>query len=134
MHAGPGTDTLQLLAVVTFVVVTFRHRHGLARRLLTAGRRLRPPPPPQPAGRPIERIAADARRLRMRYRHPAVGTRFAKYEGIRGAYDRVLAEACATLGHPHLLTVVRPGDELDAERERVEDLLDGYGFHLQDAS
>lgn len=133
MQAGPGTDTLELLAVVTLVVATFRHRQVLARLLLAAGRRLHPPPP-RPTGRPIELIAADARRLRLRYRHPPVGTRFAKYEGIRCAYDRVLAEACTTLGHPQLLTVVRPGDELDAERERVEDLLDQYGFGLQDAS
>ena len=131
MHQGPGTDSLELLAVVGFVVLAVRHRQSLARPSLAVARRLHPPPP-QPRGRPIEQIAVDARRLRVRFRYPPNGTRFAKYEGIRRAYDRVLAEACTALGHPHLLEVVRPGDELDAERDRVELLLDSYGFHLQD--
>jgi hypothetical protein len=105
---------------------------GLCRALDRVVHHVRPTPV-VPAGRPIGAIAADARRLRQRFRYPPDGIRFAKYEGLRGAYDGVLAEACTALGHPHLMEVLRPGIDRDAERERIEDLLDRYGFHLQDA-
>ncbi|MBB6628706.1 hypothetical protein H5V45_15375 [Nocardioides sp. KIGAM211] len=132
MHQGSGTQSLELLAVVALLLVAIRHRHALARPCRALARRIRPPRL-QPLGRPIEDIAFDARRLRVRFRYPPAGIRFAKYEGLRCAYDRVLAEACTALDHPHLFDVVRPGTELDAERYRVEDLLDRYGFRLQDA-
>jgi hypothetical protein len=40
----------------------------------------------------------------------------------------VLAEACLALGVDHLLGVLAPGPELDAERQRVELRLSGYGL------
>jgi hypothetical protein len=128
---GPGADSLELLAAVALLLGAIHHRQALARALGPVARRLHPPAP-VPNGRPIESVAADARRLHQRFRCPPKGIRFAKYEGVRGAYDAVLAEACTTLGHQHLFDVLRPGSDRDAERERVENLLDCYGFHLQD--
>jgi hypothetical protein len=102
---------------------------GLSRR---AGLLL--PVPPEPCGRPIEVIAAEARRLGQRYRRTRQGVSYAKSEAIRRAYDGVLGEGCDALGVPHLLGVLAPGEELDAERLRVERLLHVWGLDLDDAA
>lgn len=83
-----------------------------------------------PAGRPIEEIAADVRRLGTRYHGLAPRASFVKSDGVRRAYDGVLAECCAALGLTHLLGVIAPGPELDSERARVEGLLDDSGLRL----
>ena len=89
---------------------------------------------PQPLGRPLELIACDARRLGHRFRHPPRGTSFAKLEASRRAYEHVLGEACTAMGVEHLLAVLPPGDELDAERARVEGLLWLAGMRIDEAA
>jgi hypothetical protein len=89
--------------------------------------------PVQPAGRPIEVIAADLRRLGTRYRALHPNAPFTKVEAVRGAYDKVLGECCVTLGRTHLLGVLAPGRELDIERERVEDLIADAGVRFPHA-
>ena len=79
-----------------------------------------------PLGRPVEQVGADLRRLHSTFHRG--GMRFAKYEGCRLAYDRVLGEAADIAGSPHLLAVLPPGEELDRERERVEWLLVQHGL------
>jgi hypothetical protein len=91
----------------------------------------RPPPPPEVTARPIEDIACDVRRLARRFRCPQAGTRFAKLEGCRRAYDAVLVEACDALGLVSLLGVLPPGTELDAERLRVEEMLADAGLAVE---
>jgi len=76
--------------------------------------------------RPIEDVGADLRRLHASFHRE--GLRFAKYEGCRLAYDRVLAEAADMVEAAHLLDVLPPGTELDHERERVEMLLEDAGL------
>jgi hypothetical protein len=76
--------------------------------------------------RPIEDVGADLRRLHASFHRE--GLRFAKYEGCRPAYDRVLAEAADMLEAAHLLDVLPPGTERDHERERVEMLLEDAGL------
>jgi hypothetical protein len=106
-----------------------------AGRLLSLGARLlaRLNPRRSP-NRPIETIAREARRLGRSYRYPPRGRSFARFEGTRWAYDKVLAEGCRALGVVHLLDVLPPGAELDAERERVEYLLGQAGLRLDDAA
>jgi hypothetical protein len=87
-----------------------------------------------PSCRPIEAIAQDARRLGRRFRQPPRGVSFAKYEGTRRAYDKVLAEGCTALRIEHLLDVLPPGVELDQERRRVEWRLYTAGLDLDDAA
>jgi hypothetical protein len=91
----------------------------------------RAPPPPEVTARPIEEIACDVRRLARRYRCPQAGTRFAKLEGCRRAYDAVLVEACTALDLVTLLGVLPPGSELDAERLRVEESLADAGLAVE---
>ena len=89
---------------------------------------------PKPSGRPIEVIAAHVRRLSTRYYGLDPRTPFVKVEAVRGAYDKVLGECCTALGRPHLLGVLQAGHELDAERERVEELLADAGVRLPHAA
>ena len=86
-----------------------------------------------PTGRPIEMIAADVRRLGVRYHGLSPRASFAKSDGVRRAYDGVLSECCAALDLTHLLGVLPPGPELDAERARVEGLLEDSGLTLPSA-
>ncbi len=86
--------------------------------------------PVRVTGRPIEDIASDARRLGSRFRWLPPGTSFTRFEAGRRAYDAVLAEACQALSVDHLLQVLPPGTELDAERTRVETVLDRAGLQL----
>src|SRR3954452_4740715 len=89
---------------------------------------------PVPEGRPIEAIVTDLRRLCRRYHGLDPRTPFVKVEAVRGAYDKVLGECCTALGRTHLLDVLQAGRELDAERERVEDLLGNAGVRLPRAA
>ena len=79
-----------------------------------------------PLRRPVEQVSADLRRIHAAFH--AGGMRFAKYEGCRQAYDRVLAEAADMMGASHLLALLPPGEELDRERTRVELLLRDHGL------
>jgi hypothetical protein len=88
----------------------------------------------QPTSRPIEAIAADLHRLGARFHTLDPHASFAKVEAVRGAYDRALAECCAVLGLTHLLGVLPPGLELDAERERVEEQLTDCGVRFPHAA
>jgi hypothetical protein len=85
---------------------------------------------PDPGIRPLESIAADARRLARNFHHQPRGQSFMKYEAHRRAYDDVLAEGCRALDIPHLLSLIEPGPHLDAERARVEYRLECAGLEL----
>ena len=72
---------------------------GRIRRLaLDPGARVGAARDRRPAARPLEEIAADARRLARHFHHQPRGQSFAKYEAHRRAYDDVLAEGCRALG------------------------------------
>jgi hypothetical protein len=77
-------------------------------------------------GIPIERLAADLRRLRA-----AIASdehRSAAHQmGNRLAYDRVLVQACTMLGIEHELDEETSGIERDIERLRVEADLESAG-------
>ncbi|WP_110181214.1 hypothetical protein [Nocardioides solisilvae] len=98
-----------------------RHRDR-ARR---AARRLHvvEPEPPRPAGPPIERIAADARRIRGQIRSAPPGFPVARMRGWVAAYDEVLVAACTALQLEQRLDSLTPGPERELERERVERML-----------
>ena len=53
---------------------------------------------------------------------------------MRGAYDGCSGECCQLSGRAHLLEVLQAGPELDAERERVEELLADAGVRLPRAA
>lgn len=84
--------------------------------------------------RPIEQLARDLRRLRPKFHQPPAGTSRIKREAARYAYDRALGEAATAVGVEHLLVVLAPGDDLDAERRRVEDRLWLAGVRIEKAA
>ena len=84
--------------------------------------------------RPIEQLVRDLRRLGPKVHAPPPGTSRVKVEAARYAYDRVLGEAATAVGVEHLLSVLPPGDELDAERGRVESRLWLAGLRFEEAA
>lgn len=136
---GVAAGVIQWLAATALIVLTVGavlYRREVYSVLRAGARRVLPePPPPPPAlGRPIEVIAQEVRRLGNRFRHPPPGLSFARFEGLRRAYDDVLVEACLALELDNLLPVLDPGEERDTERVRVEYLLGQVGWHLEDAT
>ena len=134
MRSGLATVGVLLLALVVLRVACAALRGDLGEwrsaralgRVAQRARRRRHGAEVVPVGRPVEQVAADLRRLHAAFHRG--GMRFAKYEGCRLAYDRVLGEAADMAGCPHLLAVLPPGEELDHERERVEWLLVHHGL------
>lgn len=108
-----------------------------ARRLLERGsglgRRLHllPPDLPPPAGPPLEKLAADLRRLRPEVRSPRPGVAMARQRGIVAAYDGVLVDTAAALGVPTSLAELPAGFEHEAERLRLEIALERAGLNWQ---
>jgi len=137
MGSWPGQVLIAALGLALFLAL----RPAVRRLALAPWRRLavvngchrvRPHMDAVPDRRPIEVIAREARRLGHRFRETRHGVSFAKAEGVRRAYDEVLAEACGALGLAHLLAVLADGPELDAERRRVERLLHVWGLQQDD--
>jgi hypothetical protein len=128
---------LGMVVPVLAIALGGRRLSGVRRRAVHLGEeavsRLRHAPPPV-LGRPIEDIARDATRLGHSFRYVPPGLSFARFEGCRRAYDLVLGEACQALDIDHLLGVLSPGPELDAERDRVESKLWLAGLRLDDAA
>ena len=128
--SGP---VLCLAALTTLVSDPHFDRLSRARRRVRDLMLRRGPTTHTPAGRPIEDIARDARRLGRQLRHADDGRSQARITAVRRSYDDVLAEGCTALGVAELLGVLTDGPELDAERRRVEVVLVAAGMVLEDA-
>lgn len=95
---------------------------------------LLPAPKPVPrTGPPVERIAADLRRLSGAARDLPRGISRARQQGLLRAYDEVLALGCRALDVPHALADLPPGLDRDLERLRVEEALRSAGLALDPA-
>jgi hypothetical protein len=102
-------------------------RRGVRRSVRRVRRRFA-----RPRGRPIELIARDVRVLGRDLRGSAPCSA-AELAALSHSYDSALAEACAALEVVHLLGVLAPGPERDAERRRVEARLALAGLCLEQA-
>ena len=91
-------------------------------------KRFSPAAPPVPAGPPIERIAADARRIRAELQRAPANLPVARRRGWLEAYDDVLVTACRSLDLEQRLDVLPEGSMHDLERERVERMLEASGL------
>ncbi len=96
------------------------------------GRRLHllAPAPPIAAAMPIERIAADLRRIRPQALRPAIGTPYSRRLAIVAAYDDVLLDACRALGVSTELDRITDSLERESERMRAEHELEKAGVDL----
>lgn len=116
-------------AAVVWCALNLRRLGGFG---LWAGRRLHllPPPTPVAAGMPIERIAADLRRIRPQARRPASGTPYTRRRAIVAAYDDALLDACHALGVSTELDRITDALERESERLRAEHELEKAGVDL----
>jgi hypothetical protein len=89
-----------------------------------------PPPRPLPDGLPIERIAADIRRIRPQARHLEQGMPMARRIAIVAAYDEALLDACRALEVPTELDRITDRFERESERLRTEAELERAGVDL----
>jgi hypothetical protein len=87
-------------------------------------------PPPAPAGMPIERIAADLRRIRPQVLTATSGTPMARRVAIVAAYDAALLDACRALDVPTDLDCLTDALERESERLRTEAELARAGVEL----
>jgi hypothetical protein len=87
-------------------------------------------PPPAPVGMPIERIAADLRRIRPQALMPHSGMPMARRRAIVAAYDEALLDACRALDVPTDLDRVTDSLERESERLRTEAELGRAGVQL----
>ena len=120
--------TLMGIAVVGCVLY-LDHVIEVGRRV---GRRLHivPPAAPVAAGMPIERIAADLRRIRPQALRPPTGTPYSRRLAIVAAYDDALLDACRALGVSTELDRITDALERESERLRAEHELGKAGVDL----
>lgn len=121
MHPVVAVVVWSSLPAVVFGLALHAGTIGRAiRRVLQAGQRGDPVAP-----LPIERIAADLRRLALAVRdcdRPGAGVPVAKRRACHQAYEDRLADACAALQIPHRLDAVS-GWERAFELARTESAL-----------
>lgn len=109
------------------------HARSLAEKGVVLGRRARllPTPVEPPAGPPLQKLAADLRRLRPEVRSPRPGVAMARQRGIVAAYDSVLISTAVALDVPTTLGDLHDGIDLEAERLRLEHALELAGLNWQ---
>ncbi|MFC4005288.1 hypothetical protein ACFS2C_26200 [Prauserella oleivorans] len=96
-------------------------------RLVDKYARRREPPPPVP---PVERLAADLRRVHRSLVALAPDAPVVRRRATIEAYDTLLAQACQAVRVPHQLDTV-DGIEREIERLRVEEALRGAGLAIR---
>jgi hypothetical protein len=100
---------------------------ALARRL-----HLRKPEPPVTQHRPVERLAADLRRLSVAMAGIRPGTPQLRRVALLGAYEDTLIEASRALGVTESLAgLPRGGLDRELERMRVEAALEAAGLRFR---
>lgn len=124
----PEYVVINLGVLVTALVLARPERLiAVARRLVRA---VSPPAPPTPCGLPIERIAADLRRLRHDLCTLPPQMPEQRRRGVIAAYDDVLLDACRALELATTLADLPDGMAHDLERLRVEEELRRSGLVL----
>jgi len=82
-----------------------------------------------PQGYPVERLAADLRRLRAELINDPHDN-YVRRTALFMAYDSVLRDMCARLEIPTELATAAPGPELELERLRAEAAIQEAGISL----
>lgn len=122
---------ISMVPVTIFAVLIHRERLREVSVLLGRRAHVLPAAPAPPAGPPLEKLAADLRRLRPQARSPRPGVPMARQKGIVAAYDSVLAATARALSVPTSLEALPEGFDREAERLRVEDALQAAGLSWQ---
>ncbi|MFI7121667.1 hypothetical protein [Amycolatopsis sp. NPDC049868] len=86
--------------------------------------------PELPAGPPIEKLAADLRRVHRLLAELPSGASAVRRYGTRQAYDALLVEACREVEVDHRLAELPEGFDREIERLRVEESLAEHGLSV----
>ncbi len=122
------------LAFAPVLMVSVLVRLNLIYELfMSLGRRLYlfHPAPVRPAGPPLEKLAADLRRLRPAARMPRPDTPTAQQRRSLAAYDAVLVATARALDVPTTLEELAEGFDREVERRHVEHALEEAGLSWQ---
>ncbi len=122
---------ISLIPVV--VVWTCLHLRDIFTTSVSLGRRwhLLRTPPAAPTGPPLEKLAADLRRLHPEARSPRPGVPMARQRGIVAAYDGTLVTTARALAVHTTLQELPNGLDREAERMRLEHALTRAGLSWQ---
>jgi hypothetical protein len=85
---------------------------------------------PSAVAPPIERLAADLRRVHRILAEFPPGTPALRRRATRQAYDALLVQACAAVDVPHRLDALAEGVDREVERLRVEEALRDAGIRV----
>jgi hypothetical protein len=120
----------------TGLIWLLAHLDDVGEWLVAFGRRchLLPPAPVVTYDPPIERIAADLRRLSTERERMRAGTPAVRRRGLQMAYDGKLQAACRALQIPEALGEVAEGMDRELERVRVELALESAGLRFRAAA
>ena len=137
--AAPFPLAIAQFALVAAVPVAtmwlILHLDSVAERTSAFARRwgllLRAPEPVVSYEHPLERIAADLRRLSAAVRNLPPGCTNTRRLGLLLAYDYTLADGCRALGLAEALSELPPGADRDLERMRVENSLEAAGLRFR---
>jgi len=102
----------------------------LPRTVDAAGAYLRRRRGPLPDHPPIERLAADLRRVHRTLKEFPPGTPVVRRRATRDAYDALLVQACQAVDVPHRLDALAEGVDREVERLRVEEALSDAGVRV----
>ncbi|MFL6124851.1 hypothetical protein [Actinophytocola sp.] len=102
----------------------------LPRTVDAVGAHLRKRRGPQPDRPPIERLAADLRRVHRALTEFPAGTPAVRRRATRQAYDALLIQACQAVDVPHRLDTISEGVDREVERLRVEEALQEAGVRV----
>ena len=86
---------------------------------------------PHSTSRPIERLAADLRRVDRALRSLPPGSTMVRRRATEQAYDDLLREACRSLNVPDRLDAVPAGLDRELERARVQRALERAGLAIR---
>jgi hypothetical protein len=86
---------------------------------------------PHPTSRPIERLAADLRRVDRALRSLPPGSTMVRRRATEQAYDDLLREACRSLDVADRLDAVPAGLDRELERARVQRALQRAGLTIR---
>jgi hypothetical protein len=129
MAGFPVANVLLYVTVAVVPVVVFWALLNLPRHIGRLARRVRRPPAPV-SGPPIERLAADLRRVHRALAQFGPGTPVVRRRATRQAYDALLVQACDAVHVEHRLAEVPEGIEREIERLRVEEALRTAGLAI----
>ncbi|MBP2324311.1 hypothetical protein JOF56_004696 [Kibdelosporangium banguiense] len=129
----PGAAGFPVLNMLLYLVIVISPVAAcwMVMRLPRLIRRLRRRPQVVSTHPPIEKVAADLRRLHNLLAQFGPGTPIVRRRGTLQAYDCLLMQACTAVEVDHRLDRLPPGTSLELERIRVEESLRAAGLVIR---